>query len=338
MKFKLKIIFMKKIREWRFFVVANIRIEKISEWEIFQSDNRRRKTMDLEKFYQFKRWAIIALFSDDELAEKFVLKGGTALQLRKLSSRASMDIDVSMIDDFSKEELPSIEERLKNNFTDVFGEHGYTIFDFKFYEKPKNQPPERAAFWGGYKIEFKIYKTENMGSLDIDALRRSAEVVAKKGKRIFSIDISKYEFCTPAEEEDLDGYTINIYTTAMIVCEKIRALCQQLPEYFINHGESKSPRPRDFYDIYTIMKISNLSFNQIDIVVFEEMFKIKKVDFSLLDRILSPEYYNFTKGGLQSLIDTLPLDERTDFDFDVCYDYVIKGIQLLKTQLINTQK
>ena len=68
------------------------------------------------------------------------------------------------------------------------------------------------------------------------------------------------------------------------------------------------------------------------------MFKIKKVDFSLLDRILSPEYYNFTKGGLQSLIDTLPLDERTDFDFDVCYDYVIKGIQLLKTQLINTQK
>ena len=124
----------------------------------------------------------------------------------------------------------------------------------------------------------------------------------------------------------------------MIVCEKIRALCQQLPEYFINHGESKSPRPRDFYDIYTIMKISNLSFNQIDIVVFEEMFKIKKVDFSLLDRILSPEYYNFTKGGLQSLIDTLPLDERTDFDFDVCYDYVIKGIQLLKTQLINTQK
>ena len=129
---------MKKIREWRFFVVTNIRIEKISEREIFQSDNRRRKTMDLEKFYQFKRWAIIALFSDDELAEKFVLKGGTALQLLKLSSRASMDIDVSMIDDFPKEELPFIKERLENNFTDVFGEHGYTIFDFKFYEKPEN--------------------------------------------------------------------------------------------------------------------------------------------------------------------------------------------------------
>ena len=240
--------------------------------------------------------------------------------------------------DFSKEELSSIKERLKNNFTDIFGEHGYTIFDFKFYEKPKKQSPERATFWGGYSIEFKICKTENMGSLNIDALRRSAEVVAKKGGRIFSIDISKYEFCAPAEEEDLDGYTINIYTPAMIVCEKIRALCQQLPEYVINNGKSKKPRPRDFYDIYTIMKASNMSFDQIDIVVFEEMFKIKKVDFSLLDIILSPEYYNYTKGDLQSLIDTLPLDERANFDFDVCYDYVVKGIQLLRTQLINTHK
>lgn len=41
--------------------------------------------MDLEKFNQFKRWAIIALFSDD-FAKHFVLKGGTALEVLKLTT------------------------------------------------------------------------------------------------------------------------------------------------------------------------------------------------------------------------------------------------------------
>lgn len=294
--------------------------------------------MDLEKFNQFKRWAIIALFSDDDFAERFVLKGGTALEVLKLTTRSSIDIDVSMEDDFTEEELSSIEERLENIFNEVYRPHGYTIFDFKFKEKPRSQSPERAKFWGGYNIEFKIYKTADMGSLDVSSLRRSAEIVAENGGRKFSIDISKYEYCSYFEEQDLDGYTINIYTPAMIVCEKIRALCQQLPEYFINDGKHKKPRPRDFYDIYTIMKFTKLSFDQIDVNIFKEMFKIKKVDFSLLDIILSTDYYNFTKEDLPSLINTLDLEERENFDFDICYNYVVDGIKLIKTKMLNNQK
>lgn len=291
--------------------------------------------MDLEKFNQFKRWAIIALFSDDDFAERFVLKGGTALEILKLTTRSSIDIDVSMEDDFTEDELDSIEKRLEDAFNDVYKPHGYTIFDFKFKEKPKSQSPERAKFWGGYNIEFKIYKTANIGSLDISSLRRSAEIVSGNGGRKFSIDISKYEYCTNYEERNLDGYIISIYTPAMIVCEKIRALCQQLPEYFINDGKHKKPRPRDFYDIYTIMKTTKLNFDQIDVDIFKEMFELKKVDFSLLDIILSKEYYDFTKGDLLSLINTLNLEERENFDFDICYDYVVDGIKLIKTKIMD---
>ena len=37
--------------------------------------------MDLQKLNKFKRMAIVSLFADDKLADLFVLKGGTALDL-----------------------------------------------------------------------------------------------------------------------------------------------------------------------------------------------------------------------------------------------------------------
>jgi predicted nucleotidyltransferase component of viral defense system len=49
--------------------------------------------MDLE---EVRRLTIIALFSDDELYEQIVLKGGNALNLvYGLSSRTSLDLDFS---------------------------------------------------------------------------------------------------------------------------------------------------------------------------------------------------------------------------------------------------
>ncbi len=50
---------------------------------------------------RIKRLVVIAMFSDDQLMEYLVLKGGNAVDLvYKLSSRASMDIDLSMSEDF----------------------------------------------------------------------------------------------------------------------------------------------------------------------------------------------------------------------------------------------
>ncbi|MBP2658805.1 MAG: hypothetical protein H6Q69_1837 [Firmicutes bacterium] len=72
--------------------------------------------MDIGKIKELKKIVLIALFSDDVLMDKFVLKGGSAIDLiYKIDSRASVDIDVSMENDFSKEELQEIEEGINKS-------------------------------------------------------------------------------------------------------------------------------------------------------------------------------------------------------------------------------
>ncbi|MGA3084518.1 MAG: nucleotidyl transferase AbiEii/AbiGii toxin family protein [Thermodesulfobacteriota bacterium] len=62
--------------------------------------------MDLNFLTKIKQLTIIALFSDDFLMERLVLKGGNAIDLiYKISSRASIDLDFSIALDFKEEEL-----------------------------------------------------------------------------------------------------------------------------------------------------------------------------------------------------------------------------------------
>jgi predicted nucleotidyltransferase component of viral defense system len=56
---------------------------------------------ELARVEQIKKLAVISMFSDDVLMERLVLKGGNALDLvHRISTRASMDVDLSMPGDF----------------------------------------------------------------------------------------------------------------------------------------------------------------------------------------------------------------------------------------------
>jgi len=56
-------------------------------------------------------------------------------------------------------------------------------------------------------------------------------IVGHDHKKIFRIDISKYEYLTDLNEIDLEGYTIHVYGPLMIIYEKLRAICQQMNTY-----------------------------------------------------------------------------------------------------------
>ena len=77
-------------------------------------------------------------------------------------------------------------------------------------------------------------------SADMERARREALVAGPLEQRIFRIQISRFEFCAGKQERFLDDYTIFVYSPAMIVAEKIRALCQQMPEYSLR----RNPAPR----------------------------------------------------------------------------------------------
>ena len=176
------------------------------------------------------------------------MKGGTALEFYDINYRLSIDLDFSIGDEF-KQDLSTIREKIEVALQDSFREAGYIVFDVKLTERPNKVSPDLADFWGGYIIEFKAIELEKHEQLStkIDSLRKNATVVGPLNKRTFSIEISKHEYCEPKQESELNGYTIYIYPPPMLVCEKIRAICQQMPEYGeIVRSSSQTARARDF--------------------------------------------------------------------------------------------
>lgn len=115
--------------------------------------------MELSELEEIRKIGIIAMFSDDDLMAMLVLKGGNAISMFYGEySRASIDLDFSLCDDIDKKDFSTIESKIKKVLEKSFQEHGYFVFDFKFYEKPRVKKEGIKDFWGGYRVEFKLRK------------------------------------------------------------------------------------------------------------------------------------------------------------------------------------
>ena len=179
-----------------------------------------------DRLEKIKRLAVVAMFSDDDLLERLVLKGGNALNLvHHVTTRASVDLDFSMEKAFAPGELDSIRERVEHRLNQTFAPVGYTVFDVKLDEKPEGVTPDLADFWGGYRLEFKLIDTTKAAEFgaEINAIRRNAVPVGLRNRTRFEIDISKFEYCTGKQAIEFDGFTIYVYTPQMVVCEKLRS-------------------------------------------------------------------------------------------------------------------
>ncbi|HUG81342.1 MAG TPA: nucleotidyl transferase AbiEii/AbiGii toxin family protein [Bryobacterales bacterium] len=87
-------------------------------------------------FDEVRRRTIIALFSDDQLMDQIVLKGGNALSLiHEVSSRASLDLDFSLTRDF--DDLEEAKTRIFRALKDRFDSVGYAVFDESLEPRPK---------------------------------------------------------------------------------------------------------------------------------------------------------------------------------------------------------
>lgn len=298
-----------------------------------------RTTPVISQLSEFRKLVIQAIFSDDDLSKLFSLKGGSALDLiHNITYRSSIDVDVAMQDDISPEKIQIIANKLETALQSIFNEYdpSYSIFQFKFEARPAKQNIASKEFWGGYRVEFKIRK----GIHPIDELpdpqkaAREAEVINPSTQsRKFMIDISKYEFTNPSEFKDLEGYKIKVYTLEMIVYEKLRAICQKLPEYKYAQEPIKA-RPKDFYDIYMIMKNQpHINFESLELDTLEKIFNAKEVPLQLLFKI--PQYkQNVFNEGIDQLEKTLYTTELSDFNPEEIFNFIIDGIN--KIPNINT--
>lgn len=289
--------------------------------------------MDIDLVNKIKRIAIIALASDDELVETLVLKGGNAIDLayrpqNDIVSRTSYDLDYSIDNgDFDEDEI-SISKRIETTLNQTFLENEYIIIDYKFLSKPKNIREELADFWGGYKVEFKVVEKKifEESKENIDTLRRASISLNPSCSTVFELEFSKFEHVGQKVAIDVDGYKIYVYTPEMIVFEKVRAICQQLPEYKdVIASFSPRARARDFYDIHLIMGMHEIDpSTKENIELIQQIFQAKKVPTAFIKMIRDNKTIH--ADNWQSVKDTVSAYTELE-NFDYYFDFVLQKFE-----------
>jgi len=276
-------------------------------------------------FERVRRLAITALFSDDTLLDLLVLKGGNAISLvYRCSSRASLDLDFSIEGDFL--DLADIQRRVFKALNEHFSSVGLAIFDGKFEQRPANPADDQADDWGGYRVSFKLIDHKRYAGLsgDIDAIRREALEVGPSHLRTLAVDISKFEYCKQKRATELDDYAIYVYSPSMIAFEKLRAICQQMPEYALRRG--KRARARDFFDIHELVVNAHVRFTGIEsLELVKNIFAAKCVPVGLIERI--PRQREFHRPDWAAVQASVRGELK---DFDYYFDFVIEQAKPLE--------
>jgi hypothetical protein len=279
----------------------------------------------MDFFAEIRRLTIIALFADDKLMERIVLKGGNALNLiHGLSSRTSLDLDFSLEKDF--EDIVDTRGRIFRTLRDRFDSAGYVVFDERFEAKPKLDGPDERPWWGGYELQFKILPKERHIAFkgNRSKMQINAAVIGPGQRRTFSVEFSKYEFTTGKVERELGHYAIFVYTPVMIAAEKLRAVCQQMPEYEIKGG--RRARARDFFDIHLVVtkEAVDLASGE-NLELIRNIFAAKRVPLGLLRQIRDQrEFHRPDWADVQSSV-AGPLES-----FDFYFDAVIGQVERLE--------
>jgi predicted nucleotidyltransferase component of viral defense system len=278
------------------------------------------------EFDEIRRLVIVAMFSDDQLMEHFALKGGNALTIvHKLAGRTSVDVDLSMGGDFA-EDFNAVGDRIRRALTARFDSAGFAVFDFKFIKKPEVVQPGHNPRWGGYVAEFKVIEKAKFVQFghNEQELRKNSFVIGPSQQRVFRVDISKFEFCDPKVAVELDDFTIYVYTLPMLAFEKLRAVCQQLPEY-ADRGY-KTARARDFYDIFRIVNYRHVNLTSPEnLSLIVPIFAAKAVPLDFLGRISGQR--EFHRPDWDSVI--LTTSEKLK-PFDYYFDFVVTLVRELQ--------
>lgn len=270
-----------------------------------------------------KRSIIRALVSDDEIMASIVLKGGSAIEMfynQRQTARFSGDLDFSLKEDF--DDLTELRDKIQKLLLNEFKDSPLKPIDITLTDVTSklNVTPIK-----GYVLELKLITEDNLKKAGENPQRQSKMTENMYHGKKFEVEFSGDEYSEGYQYQDIEGLTVQVYTPDMIVCEKLRAICQQMPEHK-ETNQIRSPgrgRARDFYDIYYLMENFEISLVSNDCMhILKEMFSIKNVDLSYLKLISN--YFEMHLADEPSLKSTAPHSDLKPFKF--YFDYVVNLI------------
>lgn len=225
------------------------------------------------------RETTIGIFSTQVARDNLVLKGGTGLRLGEgITNRISLDIDLSTEGSIPDPErfFQEITKALENRFDRL----NLDVIDPKYSRRPKSRGKRKIEKWGGWNYTFKLSGQSHRGESPGKRIRQALVPNGSPSQKI-EIQISEYEYCAVIDKIFLDGVEIYVYSPVLQVLEKIRAICQQHPDYKRSLNKN---RARDYYDIYSIVSIHRREkdFSSKLAEHFEPVFHAKEVPLELL--------------------------------------------------------
>ncbi len=257
---------------------------------------------------------IIAIYRDPSLSSRLYLKGGSAMRLfDKLTSRLSIDVDFSIEDTVDKDK--DFFTAIKNNIGASFRNLKFDIIDFKWGRKPKTPGREKPDWWGGWECEFKLVPFSHRGK-SIETKRRNALVPEGANSSKVIVDVSEHEYCGKSRRKTILGVKILGYSRELLVLEKIRAICQQHPDYKYRLNKN---RARDFYDIYEMTADVDDEFAHRCSRHIEKVFKAKDVPLHILGALWKDDFIDEHRRGFDQVKDTVRGDLQ---NFDVYVEHL----------------
>ena len=239
-----------------------------------------------------KRRTIIAVAGDDFLMERLVFKGGNALvYIHGITGRGSYDLDFSMEGEF--EDIELLKVAMSRALRASFAEVSLIPFDLNVEFKPSGISDDMKTFWGGYAVEFKLITSVKHQEFqgDLELIRRNALTIGPSGSGTkFQIDISLHEYCGGQQRVLFENYALAVYSPMAIVCEKLRAICQQMPEYgpIVKRSQTRQGRAADFLDICAVLDRFAIDIRSDSFLVqLKRTFEAKKVPLQFLDLVES---------------------------------------------------
>jgi hypothetical protein len=257
---------------------------------------------------------ILALYQSGDLASSLFLKGGSALRIfDNQTARLSIDADFSVeseVDDPEKF-FYTIQSCVEGRFK----QHQLEVIDFISKKKPKVSPENRPDWWGGWACEFKLVDEIHREKTH-RTKQRNALVPEGSNSPKITIDISEHEYCGTHRTRNISGIKILGYSRELLVLEKLRAICQQHPDYEFRLSKNRS---RDFYDIYALTSDMDEAFIKKCSRHLVKVFAAKEVPLEILQAIWNEEFIDEQRRGFEQVKDTV---RGKVHDFDVYVEHM----------------